>query len=88
MAAVKHSLNITAALPLQYILECDFDKLFIFRLCNCDLTEESCSALASVLSSDSSSLSDLDLSNNNLQDSGVKLLSDGLKENRKLEKLR
>ncbi|KTF86822.1 hypothetical protein cypCar_00031762, partial [Cyprinus carpio] len=62
--------------------------LFIFRLSNCALTEESCSALASVLSSDSSSLKALDLSNNTLQDSGVKLLSDGLKENCKLEKLR
>ncbi len=72
-----------------YILECiHIEKLFIFRLSKCDLTEKSCSALASVLSSDSSSLKDLDLSNNNLQDSGVKLLSDGLKENRKLEKLR
>ncbi|XDV28534.1 hypothetical protein PO909_031816 [Leuciscus waleckii] len=57
-------------------------------LSNCDLTEESCSALASVLSSDSSILKDLDLSNNNLQDSGVKLLSEGLKNNCKLEKLR
>jgi len=52
------------------------------------VTEDSCSALASVLSSDSSSLKDLDLSNNNLQDSGVRLLSDGLNENCKLEKLR
>nr|XP_021325360.1 protein NLRC3-like [Danio rerio] len=55
-------------------------------LSKCNLTEESCSALASVLRSDSSSLKDLDLSNNNLQDSGVKLLSDGLKHS-KLEKL-
>ncbi len=62
--------------------------IIVFRLNNCDLNVESCSALTSVLSSDSSSLRDLDLSNNNLQDSGVKLLSDGLKENRKLEKLR
>ncbi|KAG1944606.1 NACHT, LRR and PYD domains-containing protein [Pimephales promelas] len=57
-------------------------------LSKCDLTEQSCSALASVLSSDSSILKDLDLSNNNLQDSGVKLLCGGLKKNCKLEKLR
>ncbi|XP_050960338.1 NACHT, LRR and PYD domains-containing protein 12-like isoform X4 [Labeo rohita] len=62
-------------------------KLEILGLSKCYLTEESCSALASVLSSDSSSLKELDLSNNNLQDSGVRLLSDGLKENCKLEKL-
>ncbi|XDV28504.1 hypothetical protein PO909_031807, partial [Leuciscus waleckii] len=59
-----------------------------FRLSKCDLTEESCSALASVLSSDSSILKDLDLSYNNLQDSGVTRLSEGLKNNCKLEKLR
>ncbi|XP_048041246.1 protein NLRC5-like [Megalobrama amblycephala] len=63
-------------------------KLEILRLSKCGLTEESCSALASVLSSDSSSLKDLDLSDNNLKDPGVKLLSDGLKENCKLEKLK
>ncbi|XDV23258.1 hypothetical protein PO909_027917, partial [Leuciscus waleckii] len=63
-------------------------KLKIMKLSNCDLTEESCSALASVLSSSSISLTDLDLSNNNLQDSGVNLLSDGLKENVKVENLR
>ncbi|XP_052445008.1 protein NLRC5 isoform X5 [Carassius gibelio] len=63
-------------------------ELKTLKLCKCDLTEESCSALASVLRSDSSSLKDLDLSNNNLQDSGVKLLTDGLKENCKLQKLK
>ncbi|XP_055017720.1 protein NLRC3-like [Boleophthalmus pectinirostris] len=46
-------------------------------LSSCNLTELSCAPLASVLSS--SSLTHLDLSNNDLQDSGVELLCSGLK---------
>ncbi|XP_062865520.1 NACHT, LRR and PYD domains-containing protein 13-like [Trichomycterus rosablanca] len=44
----------------------------------CDLTEESCEVLSSVLSLNSSSLKHLNLSYNKLKDSGVKLLSAGL----------
>ncbi|XP_059182167.1 NACHT, LRR and PYD domains-containing protein 3-like [Centropristis striata] len=45
----------------------------------CKLLERSCKALASVLSSQSSKLRELDLSDNDLGDPGVELLCDGLK---------
>ncbi|XP_074472435.1 protein NLRC3-like isoform X1 [Sebastes fasciatus] len=48
-------------------------------LSGCNLSKRSCEALSSVLSSQSCSLRELDLSNNDLQNSGVKLLSAGLK---------
>ncbi|XP_049919462.1 NACHT, LRR and PYD domains-containing protein 12-like isoform X1 [Epinephelus moara] len=48
----------------------------------CNLSEKSCEGLASVLSSQSSRLRELELSNNNLQDSGVKLLLPGLENPR------
>ncbi|XP_073721431.1 uncharacterized protein [Misgurnus anguillicaudatus] len=63
-------------------------KLKKLRLSSCELTEESCSALSKVLSLDSISLKELNLSNNNLKDSGVKMLSDGLMKNCKLQILR
>ncbi|XP_013771501.1 NACHT, LRR and PYD domains-containing protein 3-like [Pundamilia nyererei] len=59
------------------------------RVMGCNLSESSCEALSSVLSSQSSSLGELDLSNSNLLDSGMKLLCDGLKSpNCKLNTLR
>ncbi|XP_023201433.1 protein NLRC3-like isoform X3 [Xiphophorus maculatus] len=47
-------------------------------LSGCNLSERSCEALSSFISSTTSSLRDLDLSNNDLTDSGVKLLCEGL----------
>ncbi|XP_051730046.1 NLR family CARD domain-containing protein 3-like isoform X2 [Ctenopharyngodon idella] len=44
-----------------------------------NLTAHSCESLSSALQSSNMFLGELDLSNNDLQDSGVKLLSDGLK---------
>ncbi|XP_076738556.1 protein NLRC3-like isoform X3 [Maylandia zebra] len=54
-----------------------------------NLSERSCEALSSVLSSHSSRLRELDLRNSNLQDSGVKLLFAGLESPQcKLKSLR
>ncbi|XP_032412063.1 NLR family CARD domain-containing protein 3-like isoform X1 [Xiphophorus hellerii] len=47
-------------------------------LSGCNLSARSCEALSSVLGSQSSSLRDLDLSNNDLEDSGIKHLCHGL----------
>ncbi|CAG5993716.1 unnamed protein product [Menidia menidia] len=59
------------------------------RLSECQLSEGSCEALSGLLSSGSSSLSRLDLSNNNLRDSGVRRLSVGIGSPRcRLETLR
>ncbi|XP_051747357.1 NACHT, LRR and PYD domains-containing protein 3-like isoform X2 [Ctenopharyngodon idella] len=52
-------------------------KLEILRLNDCNLTDKSCSALAIVLGSDTN-LKELNMNNNKLQDSGVKMLCTGL----------
>uniref|UniRef100_A0AAY4AMQ1 NACHT domain-containing protein n=1 Tax=Denticeps clupeoides TaxID=299321 RepID=A0AAY4AMQ1_9TELE len=70
-------------------LESSCCKLETLRLQRCFLSAESCSALSSALRSNSSRLKLLDLSINNLQDSGVELLSTALEDPHcKLETLR
>ncbi|XP_028427031.1 NLR family CARD domain-containing protein 3 [Perca flavescens] len=71
----KYSASEEALLMLLPVVKASKKAL----LSGCDLSERSCEALSSVLSSQSSSLRELDLSNNNLQDSGGKLISVGLK---------
>lgn len=53
--------------------------LTIFRLSGCDLSEKSCETLYTVIDCQPPSLKELDLSNNDLQDSGVKIMFARLK---------
>lgn len=61
----------------------------LVRMNGCNLTERSCEALSLSLKVEGCELRTLDLSNNNLQDSGVNLLIAGMESMHcKLEKLR
>ncbi|XP_016372091.1 ribonuclease inhibitor-like [Sinocyclocheilus rhinocerous] len=71
------------------VLENPHCKLEGLWLLDCGVTDEGCAALASALRSNPSHLRKLDLSYNNLEDSGVMLLSTGLENPHcKLEELR
>ncbi|XP_037399163.1 uncharacterized protein LOC108413143 isoform X2 [Pygocentrus nattereri] len=74
------STNLKDSLKVEYERILDGNSLTGHRRLDCcHLTEVSCGLLASVLSSNSSYLIELDLSNNDLQDSGVGQLSEGLR---------
>uniref|UniRef100_A0A673I519 Uncharacterized protein n=1 Tax=Sinocyclocheilus rhinocerous TaxID=307959 RepID=A0A673I519_9TELE len=63
--------------------------LFIFSLCGCSITEKQCLSLSSALRSNLSHLRELDLSENELKNTGVNHLCDVLKDSHcKLERLR
>ncbi|KAM9707759.1 NACHT, LRR and PYD domains-containing protein 3-like isoform 2-T2 [Menidia menidia] len=80
----KYSASEEALLRLLPVVKASKKAL----LSGCNLSERSCEALSSVLSSQSSSLTHLDLSNNQLEDSGVKHVSSGLESpNCRLETL-
>ncbi|XP_020507989.2 NLR family CARD domain-containing protein 3 [Labrus bergylta] len=81
----KYSASEEALLKLLPVVKASKKVL----LSGCNLSGRSCEAMSSVLSSKSSSLRELELSNNDLQDSGVKMLLTGLESpNCSLETLR
>uniref|UniRef100_A0A3B5M9W2 NACHT domain-containing protein n=1 Tax=Xiphophorus couchianus TaxID=32473 RepID=A0A3B5M9W2_9TELE len=65
---------------LNVLIFSSCDELCVCSLSGCLVSEEGCASLASALTSNPSHLKELDLSYNHPGDSGVKLLSAGLKD--------
>ncbi|XP_077073400.1 NACHT, LRR and PYD domains-containing protein 3-like isoform X2 [Siphateles boraxobius] len=83
-----HKLGDTGVNQISALLQDKHCQLNTLTLNDCNLTDKSCSALAAVLGSDTS-LKELNMNNNNLQDSGMNKLCTGLKNIKcKLEILR
>lgn len=82
-----HTSVISGAMHVQWVSNNCF--IVLNRMSTCNLTDQSCATVASVLKLAKCPLRELNLSKNDLQDSGVKMLSDGLKSSHcKLEILR
>uniref|UniRef100_A0A8C1Y283 Uncharacterized protein n=1 Tax=Cyprinus carpio TaxID=7962 RepID=A0A8C1Y283_CYPCA len=71
-----NKLGMSGVENLGVVLSNSLFKLEILNLCGCKITEEECLILTSALKSNPSHLRELDLSENQQTDSGVKNLSD------------
>uniref|UniRef100_A0A8C2JXX6 NACHT, LRR and PYD domains-containing protein 12-like n=1 Tax=Cyprinus carpio TaxID=7962 RepID=A0A8C2JXX6_CYPCA len=84
---IQEKLSLAQCSTIAYMLQMSEEPRLIPAVINCkkallagcNLTGQSCKIVSSALQSSNHALRELDLSNNDLQDSGVELLSDGLK---------
>uniref|UniRef100_A0A672SSY3 Uncharacterized protein n=1 Tax=Sinocyclocheilus grahami TaxID=75366 RepID=A0A672SSY3_SINGR len=85
----EHELGDTNMKQLAALLQDKHCTLNTLTLCRCSITEKQCLILTSALKTNPSHLTELDLSENKLQNRGVKILCDVVKDSDcKLERLR